>query len=104
MLSLALHTPSVTSTSTHFFVSDDAVTSLCCVEVELAPMQDELFTAQVNESKHTSEQEVNHHHTHCETICFPLLVCVCAGLKPSRKIKPTQAAPFPHPIPRWRKH
>lgn len=59
-----------------FFVSDDAVTSLCCVEVEVAPMQDEQFTAQVNESKYTSEQEVNHHHTHCETICFSLLVYV----------------------------
>lgn len=76
VLSLALHTPSLTSTSSHFLVSDDAVTSLCCVEVEVAPMQDEQFTTQVNESKYTSEQEVNHHRTHCETICFSLLVCV----------------------------
>lgn len=76
VLSLSLHTPSITSTSTHFLVSYDAVTLLCCVEVEVAPMQDEQFTAQVNESKYTSEQEVNHRHTHCETIWFSLLVCV----------------------------
>lgn len=57
VLSLALPTPPATSTSTStlFFVSDDAVTPLCWVEVGGAAMQDQLFTAQRNESKGVSE-------------------------------------------------
>lgn len=51
VLSLALRTPPAISTSTLFFVSDDAVIPLCCAEVGVAAMQDELFTAQINESK-----------------------------------------------------
>lgn len=55
VLSLALPTLPATSTSTNFFVSDDAVTPLCFVEVGAAAVSDESFTAQINESKYISE-------------------------------------------------
>lgn len=54
VLSLALPTPPAISHPL-IFLSDDAVTPFCFVEVGAAAMSDELFTAQINESKYISE-------------------------------------------------
>lgn len=52
----ALPAPCAASTSTStLFVSNDAVTPLCYAEVGAAAVQDDPFTAQVEESKYISE-------------------------------------------------